>query len=467
METGILESVVAEALAFAANASPEIQTSLARLLSVVQKPVVDILKLRAHVLVEGLPPAPSLRALVWRLLLGLISPVRADWAGQLDSKRAIYEKYVFELVHEPEQITYLRHGLSPAILVDPEYKGPVDRRETTDHPLALPDSPSRWRRYWSDQEIFDQVNKDVFRTRPELSFFSTCSDSKMNTVTVRGNAATQSYLASLEQPTSPKTHAFLCANIVSPKSHYDRICRILFLYAKLNFGYVQGMNELVAPLYFTFFHDPLEGHFVEADCFFALNCVMQDQRDIFCKNLDDSSLGMRGRLHAIENLIAKIDPPVAAHLAKIGVKVQFFALRWIMLLFAQEFDIYTVQVIWDSLFADQTSSSFQKETLLVHLVCVAMIEKVREAVLAGDFTDVMRVLQRYPPFQARDLIAAALDLRRIHFPDDAVPARAHFPSDVIVAPQKLSVSVAKPAKPGFSISSKLVSLVKRKIKFKS
>ena len=37
--------------------------------------------------------------------------------------------------------------------------------------------------------------------------------------------------------------------------HWEAIERILFIYAKLNpaIGYVQGMNELIAPLYYVNF----------------------------------------------------------------------------------------------------------------------------------------------------------------------------------------------------------------------
>ena len=56
-----------------------------------------------------------------------------------------------------------------------------------------------------------------------------------------------------------------CIDVVNPKSHYDVLARILLLYAKLNRGvrYVQGMNELLAPLYYLFAQDPLNGHHAE------------------------------------------------------------------------------------------------------------------------------------------------------------------------------------------------------------
>jgi len=42
--------------------------------------------------------------------------------------------------------------------------------------------------------------------------------------------------------------------------HWEAIERILFIYAKLNpaIGYVQGMNELIAPLYYVHFVLELE-----------------------------------------------------------------------------------------------------------------------------------------------------------------------------------------------------------------
>lgn len=40
--------------------------------------------------------------------------------------------------------------------------------------------------------------------------------------------------------------------------HWQIVARILFIYAKLNpgQGYVQGMNEIIGPLYYVFANDP-------------------------------------------------------------------------------------------------------------------------------------------------------------------------------------------------------------------
>lgn len=42
------------------------------------------------------------------------------------------------------------------------------------------------------------------------------------------------------------------------EAHWEVVERILFLYAKLNpgQGYVQGMNEIIGPIYYAFASDP-------------------------------------------------------------------------------------------------------------------------------------------------------------------------------------------------------------------
>lgn len=72
--------------------------------------------------------------------------------------------------------------------------------------------------------------------------------------------------------------------------------RILFVYAKLNPGinYVQGMNEILGPIYYCLASDPSEEWSVhsEADTFFCFTLLMSEIRDVFIKTLDDSDIGI-------------------------------------------------------------------------------------------------------------------------------------------------------------------------------
>lgn len=75
--------------------------------------------------------------------------------------------------------------------------------------------------------------------------------------------------------------------------------RLLFVFSKLNPGlrYVQGMNELAAPLYYVFrtdAADEADAAAAEADTFFAFVrlLTLSDNRDLYCKSLDTASSGV-------------------------------------------------------------------------------------------------------------------------------------------------------------------------------
>ena len=75
---------------------------------------------------------------------------------------------------------------------------------------------------------------------------------------------------------------------------------ILFIYAKLNPGikYVQGMNEILATLYFVFDKDNtklMKSH-MESDLFFCFTHLMSEIRDWFCWTLDAEESGINGKI---------------------------------------------------------------------------------------------------------------------------------------------------------------------------
>ena len=63
--------------------------------------------------------------------------------------------------------------------------------------------------------------------------------------------------------------------------------RALFIFAKLNPGlrYVQGMNELLSPLYHIFCYDAPQARHAEADAFFCFVELVSECRDNFCQQL--------------------------------------------------------------------------------------------------------------------------------------------------------------------------------------
>jgi hypothetical protein len=143
--------------------------------------------------------------------------------------------------------------------------------------------------------------------------------------------------------------------------HWEAIERILFIYAKLNpgVGYVQGMNEILAPIYYVFAaktaeEDPESQAYAEADSFFCFTTLMADARDHFVRSLDqDASTGINATMWRMSQRLAWFDRPLFRDLSKKDIKEQYYAFRWITVLCSQEWDLPDVIRLWDSILADR------------------------------------------------------------------------------------------------------------------
>ena len=100
------------------------------------------------------------------------------------------------------------------------------------------------------------------------------------------------------------------------ESHSDALARVLFIYAKLNQGirYVQGMNEILAVIYFCFWQYGTEAvistEYLESDLFFCFTSLMSEIKDGFCRELDKEKCGIEGKCRAFVRIISLVDPPV-------------------------------------------------------------------------------------------------------------------------------------------------------------
>uniref|UniRef100_U3IAH7 TBC1 domain family member 13 n=1 Tax=Anas platyrhynchos platyrhynchos TaxID=8840 RepID=U3IAH7_ANAPP len=293
-------------------------------------------------------------------------------------------------------------------------KNLVDREQDTwfgSKPLN-PNPDSRWNTYFKDNEVLLQIDKDVRRLYPDMAFFQRPTDypcllildpqnefetlrKRVEQTTLKSQtvARNRSGVTNVSSPlkTSPNS---LSEYEVLPngcEAHWEVVERILFIYAKLNPGiaYVQGMNEIVGPLYYTFATDPNSEwkEHAEADTFFCFTNLMAEIRDNFIKSLDDSQCGITYKMEKVYSTLKEKDVELYLKLQEQNIKPQFFAFRWLTLLLSQEFLLPDVIRIWDSLFADEKRFDF------LLLVCCAMLTLIRDQLLEGDFTLNMRLLQ--------------------------------------------------------------------------
>ncbi|CAM6044365.1 unnamed protein product [Sphagnum compactum] len=320
---------------------------------------------------QGIPDSASIRAISWKVLLGYLPKNQDDWATELAKKRAEYLIFRNEMIINPSEVTRRKEQMEAMKAADMEAKeGLLLRHEIThdDHPLSL-GSSSVWHQFFQDTELAEQINRDVKRTHPDMDFFC-----------------------------GPTAYAY---------ENQEALKRILFIFAKLNPGirYVQGMNEVLAPLYYVFKTDKDEDNaaHAEEDAFFCFVELLSDFRDHFCQQLDNSAVGIRSTIAQLNALLRRQDEELWRHLEYTSkVNPQFYAFRWITLLLTQEFSFFDSLRLWDSLLSNPDGPL---EILL--RVCCAMLLCERSRLLAGDFTTNLKLLQHYPAVDIQHLLRVA------------------------------------------------------------
>ncbi|XWS22355.1 hypothetical protein CRYUN_Cryun29cG0026600 [Craigia yunnanensis] len=356
--------------------SPDDISRQPQLLAELSKKVINMRELQ-RIASQGIPDGAGIRSTVWKFLLGYLPPDRGQWSSELAKKRSQYRHFKEELLMNPSEIT---RRLEKSVVCDnddskSESSCLLSRSQIThgEHPLSLGKS-SIWNQFFQDSEIIEQIDRDVKRTHPDMHFFS--GDSQL------------------------------------AKSNQDALKSILIVFAKLNPGirYVQGMNEILAPLFYVFRNDPDEEMTAaaEADTFFCFVELLSGFRDHFCQQLDNSNVGIRSTITRLSHLLKEHDEELWRHL-EITTKVnpQFYSFRWITLLLTQEFNFADSLHIWDTLLSDPEGPL---ETLL--RVCCAMLILIRRRLLAGDFTSNLKLLQNYPSSNISHLLYVANKLRR-------------------------------------------------------
>jgi len=344
---------------------------------------------------SGIVDTCGIRPVCWRLLLFSLPLKRTEWRSHLLRQREDYKQFLNE------------------IIIDPSIKRSekADEAIDEDHPLN-PNPTSKWNSYFKDNEILLQIDKDVRRLYPDISFFQNATTypcvemvqpgSKVETLRKRvergmltAHNMTRHRLGISNLSNSRKKHQQEY-KILSEgqEAHWEVVERILFIYAKLNPGtsYVQGMNEIVGPLYYTLVADPnpeWKEH-AEADTFFCFTNLMAEIRDNFIKSLDCSGSGIEASMKRVMDHLKEEDLQVFTRLQLQNIKPVFFLFRWITLLLSQEFPLPEVIYLWDILFSDKRRFD------LLYSMCTAMIILLRDRLLVGDFSHNVKLLQNYP-----------------------------------------------------------------------
>ena len=291
-----------------------------------------------------------------------------------------------------------------------------------DHPLSQ-DTASNWKCFFEENKVLQQINFDSRRLYPDISFFQLKTEfpcviqgiGKLRERVESNKLVTQEVWESrkgIQNVLKPKNFELFKSISKEEKvneAHWEVVERILFIYAKINkgIGYVQGMNEIIGPIYYVFGNDPSiewRGH-CEADTFFCFTNLMSEIGDNFCKAMDHTQYGIQAMMSKLMATLNKGDPELYKNLIDKNIDPHYFSFRWITLLLSQEFFLPDLIELWDHLFSDEDRFEF------LYYICCAMLLLQRKAILEADFANTIKLLQHYPDTPVPKIVRTGMEFR--------------------------------------------------------
>lgn len=80
-----------------------------------------------------------------------------------------------------------------------------------------------------------------------------------------------------------------------------------------------------------------------------------------------------------------VDPELTNYMLSYSISAEMFVMRWLMLGFLQEFELFEGARVWDTIIAFTES-----KMVIVRCIGVAMLVLRRKAILREDFVGIMR-----------------------------------------------------------------------------
>ncbi|KAI2633862.1 GTPase-activating protein GYP7 [Xylaria nigripes] len=203
---------------------------------------------------------------------------------------------------------------------------------------------------------------------------------------------------------------------VGTNVHMEQMKDMLLTYNEYNkdLGYVQGMSDLLAPIYAVMQDD--------AVAFWGFQHFMDRMERNF---LRDQS-GMRNQLLTLDHLVLFMDPKLYAHLEKAESTNFFFFFRMLLVWFKREFKWMDVLHLWEVLWTDYMSSSF-------HLfIALAILDKHRDVIMnhLQHFDEVLKYMNELSEKIDLEstLIRAEVLFRRFQRLIETIDKKQNFPA---------------------------------------
>lgn len=206
------------------------------------------------------------------------------------------------------------------------------------------DEAKRNTEFWIDQK--HRIEKDINRTDRNMPIFQNKKTAPKTSSIADGPSTTRESSPETPDEVEPEDDEFDLSNITNP--HLFKMREILLSYNEhnVNLGYVQGMTDLLSPLYVTFQDESLT--------FWAFTNFMKRMERNF---LRDQS-GMKKQMLTLNELVQFMLPDLFKHLDKCESTDLYFFFRMLLVWFKREFEWSNVLTLWEILWTDYYSSQF-------------------------------------------------------------------------------------------------------------
>lgn len=193
-------------------------TFITTLMKELNNEIIDVKEIRLC-LMEGTPDkCKIIRPICWKLILGYLPSQKSKWKESLELKRHLYESFIEEGFLTKKKSTYLLEKCCS--LRDSSENSQVSFKscKSSEHPLSK-EKTSNWQHFFEDQKLWDEIEKDIKRTRKKTAFFT---ETNMNN----------------EFYKYPNLSGEMRENTIDFETHGATITRILYVFAKIGRAHV-------------------------------------------------------------------------------------------------------------------------------------------------------------------------------------------------------------------------------------
>ena len=395
----------------------------------------------------GLPEdLPSLRALIWKINFKYLPKNINKWDSTLKNMRKQYkeikEAYILRLKEEIKIFEEIENKLKDEkgndnkgnlikkcynIIIEDENKDKYLKKTKSEINLFLKTDNLETKETEgesnsnknlillaksTDRLLLEMINKDINRTHAFFHFFSKPANNNLKLNQKELNSINSHKKNIIYQDFKQVyTKGRKNSEILKFETHSDVLERLLYIYAKMNkdVGYIQGMNEIISPIYYCYSLDKtcdLEN--IEADTFWSFSALMEDIKKYFININNKEKGGICDKINLFELMVSKIHKEVFIKFQNNNIRIFHFAFRWINLFFSQQFILPDLIRIWDTIFCEDDRYYFS------YYFGLAILEYKKQKLLGKKFYETVEELQKKELADVNKIMKIAFEIKKVN-----------------------------------------------------